>query len=174
MQEYVWGRCSDQPYISGQLYWAAVSFLWQRFFSPVPFRVWTAKKYSLNPCEYRRNVAPPMKLIGKEKYGWNANGLPFQMRDNGGPRKISPLLKSLSIFHHRHPKSSRPVEMTTIRRIPASLALEDYQRVPPQAALLSASDLRPQTSDPSAHDAPSVIPCHEAHRPQRCSSCHTV
>ena len=74
-------KASDQPYISGQVYWAAASFLWQRFFSPVPFRVWTAKKYSLKPCKYRRNVAPPMKLIGKEmawvEYSWT----PIQKRD---------------------------------------------------------------------------------------------
>ena len=61
----------------------------------------------------------------------------------------------------------------------ASLALEDYQRVPPQAAPLPSSDLRPQTTDPTSmthrrttkfrsplasrcHDAPPVSPLHEA------------
>ena len=57
------------------------------FFSPVPFRVWAAKKYLLKPCKYRRNEVPSMESIGKKK---NMGGIPMDSYYKNGTNERSP------------------------------------------------------------------------------------
>ena len=83
------------------------------FFSPVPFRVWAAKKYSQKSCKYRRNEVPQWNPLNKKDFGWNDKGIIFKIRGNGracpAPEayKISALDGTASLFRlHSHDASN--------------------------------------------------------------------